>query len=71
MNKTLTVLKINVLALAALPLLLLAIVFKLIGRAMTKIPLFIGLLIAFSGIIWIAGTSKEELMEVLSEAFFI
>lgn len=74
MRIVLKALKINIFALVAIPLLLLAIVFKLIGRTVAKIPLFIGLIIAFAAIMSLIssyGTTMADIGAALSEAFFL
>lgn len=73
MRKIFKILKINILALVAIPLLLLATVFKLIGKSVSKIPLFVGLLIAFTAIMSIAGsygTSMTDILAAISETIF-
>ena len=68
MGKILKILKINVLALVAIPLLLLATAFKLIAKSMEKIPLFIGLAIASAFILSMASfeSTTESIFKVIA-----
>lgn len=68
MAKLLKILKINILSLAAIPLLLLATAFKLIAKSLEKIPLLIGLSIAASIILSLSSFSSamESILTVIA-----
>ena len=68
MGKIINILKINVLALVAIPLLLLATACKLIAKSMEKIPLFIGLAIASAFILSMASfeSTTESIFKVIA-----
>lgn len=68
MAKVLKILKINILSLAAIPLLLLATAFKLIAKSLEKIPLLIGLFIASSIILSLSSfsTTLESIATVIA-----